>query len=564
MILVTSCAIEPGADPPPPDDDLDDLATVEQGLATPNSCVDPVASHGATANDGTDDRAAFQAAINAANTASPKKQVCIPPGTFDINYQAGGSLVLSNTDNLTIAGSGHQTVLKFRTGSGGGATEWPLFVVRDGSDAVMFRDFKIDGNTSLTLTPRFFGIALGGTVSNGACTSSGAVTHVTIQNMDFTAARGYAIDICGNTSAPVQDVDISHNRFITNNAGILIEDKAERVVIAGNFFVGNPQTDITMLPSHTGAPVSPLGVTIRGNVFTRAGQATDACNAIDLAGKTAATDLAERVAVSNNLVVNGSIAVAKLGRSLVTDNVVVGAPQTACTRGIAYLRDGFDDVTLAGNTLIRPSTTVAGPVLEVARGGGAIPARLTVRADNYLQQTQATIARIESTSDVLVSGTRFRNISSPAVTNFGLVVKSTDNAVAGVTIQGCEFDGQLATGYLAAAIQLADGAHTLTQAVITGNRADGINYGVNFADTGTTGLGGTPHIASNAWSPFTGEYAFSGSAFPITTGGNSTVAWQLLAAAPTGSCTGGSVATVSTGGTGTTFYVCEGTSWVAK
>ncbi|BDI29054.1 hypothetical protein CCAX7_11050 [Capsulimonas corticalis] len=73
------------------------------------------APYNATGNGSTDDRAAIQAAINAAASAGPNNTVYIPAGTYALNSSAATSwqtfYIPSNASGLTILGDGSSTLL---------------------------------------------------------------------------------------------------------------------------------------------------------------------------------------------------------------------------------------------------------------------------------------------------------------------------------------------------------------------------------------------------------------------------------------------------------------------
>ncbi|MCA1567232.1 MAG: cadherin-like domain-containing protein [Acidobacteria bacterium] len=82
--------------------------------------------------------------------------------------------------------------------------------------------------------------------------------------------------------------------------------------------------------------------------------------------------------------------------------------------------------------------------------------------------------------------------------------------------------------------------------------------GTSFQDEGETYSAYTPPT-DNETASVAIDGSVTGVAFKI-----GAVMWTSGAGAPTGSCTAGSMYTRTDGGTGTSFYVCEATVWVAK
>src|SRR5918992_2490849 len=110
----------------------------------PGGCFDPV-DFGAVPNDGGDDRAVFQAAVDAA--IAVQGEVCIGPGNWDLtrNPLLGatniGSIKVVAANGLTIRGAGPTTRLRM-LGSGNNA-DWRLIDIRQGSTNVRVFDLYL-------------------------------------------------------------------------------------------------------------------------------------------------------------------------------------------------------------------------------------------------------------------------------------------------------------------------------------------------------------------------------------------------------------------------------------
>jgi hypothetical protein len=514
-------------------------------------------------DDGVDDRAAFQWAIDTAELTAPglpKKHVCIPAGTFDITWNAatsGKSLILSNKDNLTIAGSGHRSIVRFSGAGAGPNADWWLFYVHDGSENVTFRDFAIDGNESqLTMVgEQTHALEIG-----GCAASAGTVTRVTIQNMDFRNVRGDAVRLCGaDGGGEVRDVDISHNRFINNHrSGVGLQRGTERVSITHNLFSSTQDQDIDGEPtSLSGGPKSYI---ISHNIIIR----DEACLAIALSGKFNNNNSAmDRTIVSDNLIFNGQVFLYNVQKTTLANNVIVSPASSSCTAATLTLEKGIEDVVLSNNLLVRPSGAAASRVLEVIHNGTGNPSKVTLNGGTFVQHTDSTIAQFQNTSNLLVTGTRLEFYASSTADKHGINVRATTADVSGITVSHSEFNGSAGGGSLKSAVALGKD-NDVSQVTITGNHGEGLDLGVKVSTDGSGVYTDPPIIMGNSWITTNGDFSTGSAAQPIVVGGNGQRPWLMAGAAPSGSCTTGSLFTNANGGTSTTFYVCQGGSWVAK
>jgi hypothetical protein len=529
------------------------MGAARHELAVAGSCIDPTDGiYGAIPDDSTDDRTAFQAAID--DAIAQGKQLCIPPGTFDIGFRArasGGSLDLANADHLTIAGSGHQTTIRFFGAGGGSSDDWFLFFVRNGAENVTLRDFRIDGNEG--------GISDVGEQTHaihlGSCTASGTVSRVNIHNLDIFDVRGDAVRLCGAVNGgEVTDVDISHNRFLNNRrTGIAVQRATHRVTISNNFFQSTQDQDIDFEPSGAGGPSSFI---ITSNIIIR----DEACLAVALSGQGLDEgSTMERSIFSHNVILNGGLMTYNLTRSIISNNFILGAPGTC--EPVMFLRKLSEDLILSGNVAIRPSGASAQPVLQIIHHNSGLPRRITVQGDIYVQNTNAVIASVESASDVNIENTRFDFRGTSVDTHAGVNYRATVGSAVGLTVSSCEFNGDSNGGRLEAAVRVGKD-HDVGQLAIVGNRGEGLKLGVQLLTSGSGSYLDYPVITANRWQTTSGD--FNTLATPVIIGGNSGRPWLSADGAPSGACTNGSIYSRTGTGSGSVLHVCEGGAWVGK
>ena len=159
------------------------LGTVEQ-LVLGGDCVDP-RDFGAVVNDGIDDMAAIQAAIDAALASS--RPVCLPTGTLHITKRPGtglaniASLTVSG-DGLTIYGQGDYSRISLL---GGAAGDWWL-------DPALFFVTGVAVQGAIGHTPHAIPLADDPALSFGAWTLQ-ALSGTFAGGFKLSNAAGYAL-----------------------------------------------------------------------------------------------------------------------------------------------------------------------------------------------------------------------------------------------------------------------------------------------------------------------------------------------------------------------------------
>lgn len=241
-----------------------------------------VLDFGATAGDGTDDTAAIQEAIDAANAAGGG-EVYIPAGTYLVSggsEPSDGCIMLR--DNVTIYGDGMgETVIKL-------VDNWNLKVtgmLRSEygveNENITLRDLTLDGNRANNtgkVDGFFVGVKPGGT---------GTDRNITVDSVEIQNMSGYGFDPHERTTNLVIRNSVAHDngldgfvadylidsRFENNVAynndrhGFNVVTSTNNFTMDGNRAYDNGSTGLTVQRGSENIP-SPHNVTITNNSFT--------------------------------------------------------------------------------------------------------------------------------------------------------------------------------------------------------------------------------------------------------------------------------------------------------
>jgi hypothetical protein len=421
-------------------------------------CFDPV-DFGAVPNDGGDDRAAFQAAVDAA--IAVQGEVCIGPGNWDLtrNPLLGaaniGSIKVVAANGLTIRGAGPATRLRM-LGSGNNA-DWRLIDIRQGSTNVRVFDLYLDGSQRHTTEEQTHLLHL-----------TGPVSGITIERVRFDLPQilgeggGDCVRLLGEVATPVSGVVMRRltglhcdRSFVAVQRGVqqvLLEDSTSLIV-------GDQPIDFE--PTGTG------GVADLRIVGSRLGRGP--------AGQgiyTIAIGKADGVQVASTFVFDGGIHVIDT-RDVVLDGVVVtgrpGAP-------VLHVRKRTERFSTLNSTFLRPAGLPEGVVVLVHHQSGAAPTDVTFDHSVFVQNASGPVFSIESLNSFTLTNSSLEYRGQPglltAITGRGVIAP-----IAQVVVRDNRFEGPTAT-----AMQLARFETNLIGAVeVTGNLASALSQaGVRF------------------------------------------------------------------------------------
>ncbi|MFC3080129.1 glycosyl hydrolase family 28-related protein [Phenylobacterium terrae] len=238
-----------------------------------------VMDYGAVGNGLVNDRAAIQAALDAAHAAGGGV-VYIPAGTYAIDGGAATRTYagLQVRDNVTIVGDGMgQTIIQAMAGNSVGFTGLIRTPVGEETTNVTIRDLTLDGNRDAT-TGKVDGFFCG--------TSPGSAAHcadITLLNVEAKDCSGYGIDPHEQTIRMWIEGCVSHGNgldgftldflidsTIKNNVsygndrhGFNIVTQTRNTVLEGNVAYDNGSAGIVIQRGSEDVP-SPHGITIIG------------------------------------------------------------------------------------------------------------------------------------------------------------------------------------------------------------------------------------------------------------------------------------------------------------
>ncbi|MEV4050148.1 right-handed parallel beta-helix repeat-containing protein [Amycolatopsis sp. NPDC049688] len=221
-------------------------AAVPRAGSGTGGCFDP-AAFGAVPDDGVDDRAPVQAAIDAAGAAGGGT-VCLSSGHWRVSRAPAGSYdrfaaLSTHSARVMITGSGPGTVLELAGDQQAGAVA--VVSLDPGASDTTVERLTIDTSAATNTDEQTHAIAIGSgvcTTANGTC--SMPVTDVTVRDVVFAhpaaagARKGDCIRVLGNTPATaVRRVTIAGGSFVScARSGIGVQRNVFSLAVLGNHF----------------------------------------------------------------------------------------------------------------------------------------------------------------------------------------------------------------------------------------------------------------------------------------------------------------------------------------
>jgi hypothetical protein len=432
-------------------------------------CVNPM-QYGAIPNDGDDDRAAFQDAVDAA-ASDPEgaREVCIPAGTWDFSRPPGpgdaniASLKVAGVRDLVMHGVGPATRLRLL--GDGARRDWRLLDIRDGSTDIVVRDLTLDGTQRQNTEEQTHLLHLNGPVSN-----------ITAERLVFDFPQftdmlgGDCVRLLGGAGSEVRDITLRHLRGLRCDRSFIgIQRGVYQVLIdqVTSEVVGDQAIDFE--PS---GGVDLSDITIVNSQLAR-GADSQGEYTVALGGDGAAT--AKRITLAHTTVTDGGVHVIDTEDVTIEDVTIEGKEKAASTP-VLHVRKRTVGMQILDTHVRRPLAMGAGAVLKIHHQNGAAPS--DVRLDNVTleQNTTAAIVDITSLGSFTMQSSTLIYAGTPgarmAITGRGVIaalahVELRDTAVEGPA-QGLLRLGQSST-------------HPLGQVIVTGTAApDLTDYGVRF------------------------------------------------------------------------------------
>jgi hypothetical protein len=509
-----------------------------------------VKDFGAKGDDSTDDRAAIQAAIDAAVTQG-SGGIRIPSGVYRVSQAPDGrwSLDLAGVANFTVAGDGPASVVKL-VDTSAPTGDWHVVILRDGAHDVLISDLVLDGNRT--------GLSHPDEQSHGLEIEPGT-EDVTIDRCVFRECHGDGLRLLGHEDAHVRRVRVSNSLVARNKrSGLAVQRAVADVIVEGCMFQDTiTDQSIDFEPTGVDAPTDLL---IHGCVIVH----TNPAAAITLSG-ISGPDPAVRVTLADCLLIGGSVFSTDVSRLVIHGNTIT-VPQSAKQRPAIQIQRGGDGVLVTDNLLVCESAQ-AQAVVSISE----------------VNRRQVTRARIADNICLAAGGIGIECISSDDAAIAGNLVVATGACAAGISVrsQPSPTDGIAVRdndvvvtdeGSWDAGVLVASRAtQPVGQLTITGNAVRGAQAGVQFTGEG---FGETPVCGLNrveAATSLAGLQALPENA--VITGGATTGPGRTLVGLgdPNGTVLGsiGDTYQRIDGGPGHSFYVKEAgavspSGWAAK
>jgi hypothetical protein len=454
------------------------IASVAQAQTT--TCFDPVA-FGAKPNDRVDDRAAIQAAVDAAIAAHAS--VCFGPGNWELTRSPVlgtaniGSIRVAGANGLVIRGVGPSTRLRMKGSAGpNGTSDWRLIDVREGSTNVTIRDLTLDGSLRGQTPEQTHLLHLTGPVSRITA------ERVWFDLPQYPAPRtaGDCIRLLGESAAEVTDVTLRRVvglRCDRSFVGFQRAVRRVRIEAATSFEVGDQAIDF----EPTGG-VGIFAVTIINSHFAR-GPGAQGPYTIALGGD--GHNVADRISISSTFVQDGGVHVIDTRNVTLDDVHIRGALNSAAP--VLHIRKRAQNVRVLNSTVVRPANALAGEVVSIHHQSGQSPTDVSIINSVLMQGKSAPVMSVESLNKLVLANSTLRYSGAagaiPAITARGVIAP-----LSRVEVRNNRFDG-LAQGALS--VSLYSPSLPIGQVIVTGNMADQLTqYGVKFQN----GLPSVPPI----------------------------------------------------------------------
>jgi Right handed beta helix region len=409
-------------------------------------CFDP-AGFGAVPNDGVDDRAPIQAAVDAA-AAAGRGTVCLGGGRWTVTRAPVGSYnrfaaLATHSAHLKLAGGGPGTVVELVGDQQGGDTA--VISLDPGASDITIEALTIDTSAATNTAEQTHAIAVGSGVcsaANGTC--SMPVTDITVRDVVFDHPalpgfrKGDCIRLLGGTPATaVRRVSIIGSSF-TNCArsGIGVQRNVFSLAVLGNHF-GERIGDTPFDSEATGGGDD--GLRLIGNSFADAP-----------ATFSATVTTYQHVTVTGNTFAGRGLFIYRTQDVVVADNTF---DVTAVSgEGVIDVENAADGVKIDNNQIRRHG--VAGAGIRVQPHSGAFPQQVSISNNTIVLDGDSNGVAGDSVRNI---GIRDNDITftGPAPNGSGVILQGITGPLEEVDITGNTIAGPLS----------ASGANTYFAAV---------------------------------------------------------------------------------------------------
>lgn len=409
-------------------------AVVVQAAAVPKAgsgasgCFDP-AAFGAVPDDGVDDRAPIQAAIDAAGTAGGGT-VCLGSGRWRVSRAPVGSYdrfaaLSTHAAHVTFSGTGPGSVLELVGDQQAGAVA--VMSLDPGASDITVQRLTIDTSAATNTDEQTHAIAIGSgvcTTASGTC--SMPVADVTVRDVVFAhpstpgARKGDCIRLLGNTPATaVKRVTISGGSFVScARSGIGVQRNVFSLAVLGNHF-GEQIGDTAFDGEATGGDWDD-GLRLEGNSFADA-----------TVNFTASLTSYRHATITGNTFSGKGLSLYRTEDVLVADNTFDVTAVTGA--GVVDAQNLATGDKIAGNIIRRHG--VPGPAIRVTPHSGGIPAQVTVTGNTIAVDGDADAIYADSVHEI---GIRDNDITftDAAPNGSGIALQGISAPIEDATITG--------------------------------------------------------------------------------------------------------------------------------
>ncbi|HKE19413.1 MAG TPA: hypothetical protein VKB80_31265 [Kofleriaceae bacterium] len=473
------------------------------------------ASFGALPDDGADDRAGLQAAVQAACDAGGGI-VRLQAGLYELsaNPQPGASKLESlaiRCSNVRLTGEGISTVLQ-ATGDGG-AGDWNLVQIRTSpTDPQPVRNIEIDnlllsGSGAWNTDEQTHLLEIGVGPVESVSLHHLWFYHPVRQKQDLSGNErgGDCIRIMGGPDKAVRFTQITDSQFLDcDRSSIGFQREVYDTIIDSNVFLTVGDQHIDQEPTGEGA----LGRMVVSNNLFMGG--TQGAHSVTLTGNSIAEPSSE-IIFSHNVLFGRGLALLNVQRAVVSDNVIVA--RIATGEGVIQARKANVDVILRGNHIERAAGSEPGPVVSVVPHNTGFPSRWKIEGNQLVSAVDGYGLNLESISNVSISDNDFAlGVSTDgayaltedreftiagtgpytAARNYDFRADSSSSSSVAIRLMASQgalgnvlINGNRSVGPLAALVQLTPAPYAIGAVSIVGNMASGAATGILCKGGGT-------------------------------------------------------------------------------
>jgi hypothetical protein len=414
-------------------------ATTETAGSGVGGCFDPTtgpAGSRAVPNDGIDDRAPIQAAIDAAVDAGGGT-VCLPSGRWTLTRAPAGSYdrfaaLSTHGAHVDITGTGPGTVLEM-VGDQGAATT-SVISLDPGARDITIERLTIDTSAMTNTDEQTHAIAIGSGVcatSNGTC--SMPVADVTVRDVRFAhptvagSRKGDCIRLLGNTaSTAVERVTIVGSSFTScARSGIGVQRNVFSLAVLGNHF-GEKINDTAFDSEPTGGEGDD-GLRLIGNSF-----------ADSKVTFSASITTYHHATITGNTFAGRGMNLYRTQDVVVADNTFDVNALTGA--GVIEVQNVASGDKIDNNMIRRHG--VAGPGIRITPHSGGFPERMSVTNNTIIADGDSSGISAESPRDIAIRDNDV-TFTDPAPNGSGIALRATARTMDGLTITGNTIAGPL-------------------------------------------------------------------------------------------------------------------------